>query len=312
MPEDEWLKLARELAGRGDWRLALRALYLGTLGHLAARELVSLARFKSNRDYQLEVARRARGNPDLRRAFEENVARFDRVWYGLYAVSSEGYGQLGECGKDPVMLKRSAMLLGGLLLIAGFAGGVIRLFDLRFARGDVYPPYSTLRSDPLGASALFESLNRVPGLAARRYFEPTFKESDGQERTLMVLGLDPWELQQLPRTEFSTLQQFVYHGGRLVMAYSPVIGARPAGRESPAPADEADKPRTKDNKTTNNIPSQKKVPAAKSDKSGGDDKKARTKPRRTNRRMNRRITGTDRWNTRTRRRNGGSSLPIKI
>jgi hypothetical protein len=93
LPEDEWLRLARELAAKGDWRLALRALYLATLAHLASRDLVSIARFKSNRDYQLEVARRARAKPELRQAFEENVAMFDCAWYGLYAVSSEGFRQ---------------------------------------------------------------------------------------------------------------------------------------------------------------------------------------------------------------------------
>jgi len=93
LPEEEWLKLAREQADRGDLRLALRALYLAGLAHLAARELVSLARFKSNRDYQLEVTRRARAQLELRRAFEENVAEFDRVWYGLYTVSHEAYAR---------------------------------------------------------------------------------------------------------------------------------------------------------------------------------------------------------------------------
>ena len=93
LPEDEWLRLARELAAKGDWRLALRALYLATLAHLAARDLVSIARFKSNRDYQTEVARRARAKPELRQAFDENVAMFDCVWYGLYTVSGESFRQ---------------------------------------------------------------------------------------------------------------------------------------------------------------------------------------------------------------------------
>lgn len=93
LPEDEWLRLARELAAKGELRLALRALYLATLAHLASRELVSIARFKSNRDYQMEVARRARAKPELRQAFEENVAMFDCAWYGLYAVSGDGFRQ---------------------------------------------------------------------------------------------------------------------------------------------------------------------------------------------------------------------------
>jgi hypothetical protein len=93
LPEEEWLKLAGELSAGGDLRLALRALYLASLAHLAGRELVSIARFKSNRDYLLEVGRRARARGELTRAFGENVALFDCVWYGLYTVSGETYAQ---------------------------------------------------------------------------------------------------------------------------------------------------------------------------------------------------------------------------
>ena len=46
---------------------------------------------------------------------------------------------------------------------AAFAFGIFRLFEFRFEAGDVYPPYSSLRSDPLGAMALYESLEKIPG-----------------------------------------------------------------------------------------------------------------------------------------------------
>ena len=93
LPEDEWLKLAGELLNQGDLRLALRAFYLATLAHLAAREIVSIARFKSNHDYENEVNRRARGSPDLRAAFSANVSSFDRAWYGLYEVTADALAQ---------------------------------------------------------------------------------------------------------------------------------------------------------------------------------------------------------------------------
>ena len=89
LPEDDWLKLARELIGRGELRLALRALYLASLAHLAQRDMISVAKFKSNRDYELELRRRARALPDLQAAFAENVGIFDRVWYGLHEVTEE-------------------------------------------------------------------------------------------------------------------------------------------------------------------------------------------------------------------------------
>ena len=93
LPEDEWLKLAADMLNQGDLRLALRAFYLATLAHLAAREIVTIARFKSNHDYENEVNRRARGSPDLRAAFAANVSSFDRAWYGLYEVTADALAQ---------------------------------------------------------------------------------------------------------------------------------------------------------------------------------------------------------------------------
>jgi hypothetical protein len=93
LPEDQWLKLAGELLDKGDLRLALRAFYFATLAHLAARQIVSLACFKSNHDYETEVNRRARGSPELRAAFSANVSSFDRAWYGLYDVTAEALAQ---------------------------------------------------------------------------------------------------------------------------------------------------------------------------------------------------------------------------
>jgi hypothetical protein len=89
MPEDGWAKLARELAAQGELRLALRAFYLASLAHLAARNLISLAKFKSNRDYERELQRRGHSFPDLLALFGENVSVFDQVWYGLHDLDGE-------------------------------------------------------------------------------------------------------------------------------------------------------------------------------------------------------------------------------
>jgi hypothetical protein len=89
LPEDGWVRLARELLARGELRLALRAFYLASLAHLAERNLVSIAKFKSNRDYERELLRRGHSFPELLAAFGENVAVFDRIWYGLHEVSLE-------------------------------------------------------------------------------------------------------------------------------------------------------------------------------------------------------------------------------
>jgi len=89
LPEDGWLAMARDLINRGDFRLALRAFYLSGLAHLADRDLVSITRYKSNRDYEKELRRRARSLPELQNAFSENSLIFDCSWYGRHEVTDE-------------------------------------------------------------------------------------------------------------------------------------------------------------------------------------------------------------------------------
>jgi hypothetical protein len=88
LPEDGWLKLGRELLERGEFRLALRAFYFASLAHLAARSLITIAKFKSNRDYERELGRRGHSLPELVSSFGENVVVFDRSWYGLHEVDA--------------------------------------------------------------------------------------------------------------------------------------------------------------------------------------------------------------------------------
>ena len=89
LPEDGWMRLASELLERGELRLALRALYLGSLAHLASRNLVTLARFKSNRDYERELQRRSHAIPGLLPAFKENVSALEAAWYGRHPVDQD-------------------------------------------------------------------------------------------------------------------------------------------------------------------------------------------------------------------------------
>ena len=71
------------------WRLALRAFYLANLAHLASRRLISLAKFKSNRDYERELRRRGHSFPGLLSMFGDNVLVFDRIWYGMHEINQE-------------------------------------------------------------------------------------------------------------------------------------------------------------------------------------------------------------------------------
>jgi len=82
LPSHEWLELARSQLALGEWRLALRALYLGSLANLGARGLVSLARAKTNLDYERELGRRAAGRTEIVTGFKSRRLSFECVWYG--------------------------------------------------------------------------------------------------------------------------------------------------------------------------------------------------------------------------------------
>jgi hypothetical protein len=93
LPEDGWTKLGGELLERGEFRLAMRAFYLASLAHLAARNLISIARFKSNHDYERELCRRAHAVPNLLATFGDNLLDFERIWYGPHEANRDLVGR---------------------------------------------------------------------------------------------------------------------------------------------------------------------------------------------------------------------------
>ncbi len=88
---NRWLVMAGELAEKGDLRLAMRALYLGTLAHLADRDLISIERYKSNHEYERELIRRAHEQNELLSLFSDSLGFFEHVWYGMYRVARPEY-----------------------------------------------------------------------------------------------------------------------------------------------------------------------------------------------------------------------------
>lgn len=88
-PEDDWTRMGRQLLEQGDARRALRAFYLASLAHLAGRNLITIARSKSNRDYERELRRRGHAMPEIPSLFGENVSIFDRTWYGWHEATAD-------------------------------------------------------------------------------------------------------------------------------------------------------------------------------------------------------------------------------
>jgi hypothetical protein len=87
LPVNRWLDLARELTEKGSLRQAIRAFYLAILADLAAHELITIEKFKSNREYEIELRRRAHQKEGLLKAFAKSREVFERVWYGMYKIN---------------------------------------------------------------------------------------------------------------------------------------------------------------------------------------------------------------------------------
>src|SRR5262245_413385 len=107
------------------------------------------------------------------------------------------------------------------LLVAVFGLGVGRLFQLRFETGDVYPPYSSFRADPLGTKALLQSLGNLRGITVQRYFKALDNLREGRGRTLFVLGAQALDMEYSTEEEYKTLEQFMFDGGRIVISFAP-------------------------------------------------------------------------------------------
>lgn len=117
-------------------------------------------------------------------------------------------------------MRANQRLLLLVALLGVFVAGVVHLFQLRFATGDVYPPYSTLRADPLGCRALYESLDALPGFDAQRNFQSLAKLSPAP-RTVFFLGCPAEDLTVITPDEARQLDALLRNGNRLVITLLP-------------------------------------------------------------------------------------------
>ncbi len=110
-------------------------------------------------------------------------------------------------------------LLGVLFL--AFAGGVAWIFSLLLSSGDLYPPYSTLRADPLGGRVFFESLQALKGREVRRSFAPAEDIEIDRPSTLFFLGATPLGWSRVDRDTADLIQETTRRGGTVVLAFAP-------------------------------------------------------------------------------------------
>jgi hypothetical protein len=127
----------------------------------------------------------------------------------------------------------AGIVMALLLLLFGF--GVTHLFVLRFESGDVYPAYSSLRSDPLGTRALYASLANLDNVKVGRNY--VFRESSSFEpqTTLFYLGASAGDFDSVPEAMIAVFDHLTQSGGRLVLSFLPVT--RKHDKEAPPTSD---------------------------------------------------------------------------
>ena len=133
----------------------------------------------------------------------------------------------------PAGAKRGIILL--LLLGGGFLLGLFALFSLRFSGGDVFPPYSSLRADPLGTKALFEALAALPPRNVRRNYRPLNRYRPRPGETLLLLGSERHLLGAAGEKSRRRIEELGEGGARGVVAFAPFSRPRESGKPSTAP-----------------------------------------------------------------------------
>lgn len=117
------------------------------------------------------------------------------------------------------MQRSQTFIIAGMMLVLGFtAWALAELLNQRFESGTVYPPYSTQRTDPLGAKALMEALDRLPNVECSQNFLRVEKLQGSQQTALFFLNVTPSSWQDGKVIQGDFLKQFVTDGGRVVVS----------------------------------------------------------------------------------------------
>jgi hypothetical protein len=119
------------------------------------------------------------------------------------------------------LLRKTAPIIVLAILLAAFVFGITQLFTLRFGAGDVYPEYSSLRADPLGVKALYDSLESLRGITIRRNYQPPAKLRGKPGTTIFYLGAGVSDWTYVHESSIRDFETLAANGGRLVISFFP-------------------------------------------------------------------------------------------
>lgn len=130
------------------------------------------------------------------------------------------------------MRRSPAIAIGLLIAIAlGTAWAFSVMLGQRFISGEVYPPCSTQRADPMGSKALYEAVDRLGSTTCERNFKRLAKLSDAtgnaesgdikaasrRGQTLVLLNVAPSAISDGDDLDGDAVLNFAASGGRVVI-----------------------------------------------------------------------------------------------
>jgi len=140
-----------------------------------------------------------------------------------------------------------------------FTFGLVRLFQLRFEVGDVYPAYSSLRSDPLGTMAFYESLGRMPGISTRRDLSTQTRLPDEPHTVYLQLAGSYYDWDRVPADLSHELDAFLANGDRLVITFYPQTWSYEFHQDDEENTNSVKSAQANDKKMTPDKPAKKKT-----------------------------------------------------
>lgn len=115
--------------------------------------------------------------------------------------------------------RRSTAFNLALLIVVFFATGwmFMTLISQRFSSGEIYPYYSSLRTDPLGAKALYEALDNAGTWECERNYKDMEKLEGSGNRTLMLLHIPAADFSGEAGSDARFITGYAAAGGRVVI-----------------------------------------------------------------------------------------------
>ncbi len=104
-----------------------------------------------------------------------------------------------------------------IIIILAFFIGTICIFQSRFRNGETFPDYSTLKADPLGTLALFESLQKTPNLTVTRNYSNT-SIVDLSNITIFFIGIQP-NIFEMDGSLTNHIDSMLKKGNRIIVSF---------------------------------------------------------------------------------------------